>query len=112
MSKPATPKAVRKPITCLPISDAIIRDPQQFANWIYAHTPLILQELFNALPSAPPAEQLKTLSSLYQTGLSYRPLVTIKPSDASSDVASELRKMLMQETDEVVEQEETAEEAA
>jgi hypothetical protein len=100
-SKPKVAPTVAAPkkrkLNILPISAAEIRDPAKFSLWVFGHSSLILQELFNVLPDAPPGEQIKVLHALYSTSLSFRPYSIVQePKDGASDPASVLEKLLRQ----------------
>lgn len=84
--------AKKSPLKVLPITEEELRDPRQFSNWIFTHSPLVLQALFDALPTASPNEQLKTLSTLFSTIVSYKPILPQKAEDG--DAVSRLMQVL------------------
>lgn len=92
-NKPTAAKP-KKSLKVLPISADDIRDPQKFAQWQFAHSPLILQELFDNLPEAGANERVKVLAELYKTAISFRPYVPIAAPTSGNDPAAELAALL------------------
>lgn len=87
----------KKKLSILPITAAEIRDPAKFSMWVFGHSSIILQQLFDVLPDAPPGEQIKVLHALYSTSLSFRPYsIVAEPKDGESDPASVMAKLLRQ----------------
>ena len=96
MSKKNDTPEPRPPVKILPISPEDLRDPERFSQWIFSHSPLVLQELFLNLPDASANERVKVLADLYKTTLTYRPFVPVKPFSETEDPASALAALLAQ----------------
>ena len=96
MKKKEDSPAPRPVVKILPISADDLRTPEKFSAWIFAHGPLILQELFTNLPDASANERVKILADLYKTTLNYRPFVPAVLADNAEDPASALAALLAQ----------------
>lgn len=94
--KSSVPTGRPDAVKILPISADDLRNPEKFSAWIFAHGPLILQELFANLPDANANERVKILADLYKTTLNYRPFVPAVPADNAEDPAAALAALLAQ----------------
>jgi hypothetical protein len=87
----------KKALEILPIDKDTIENPDEFAIWLYAHSPIILKALFEDLPELAPRDRAKILLDLFKTTVSHKPYSKVhfdRSNQNGQDVVDYLKRMM------------------
>lgn len=78
-------------ITMLPITQEQLKNPDQYSDWLYSHSPLLLESIFKTLDLVSPTDRIKILLHLFTLTSTHRPF---KPIESSVNKQEDNTKVL------------------
>jgi hypothetical protein len=87
-----------------PLDAATSADPEAFRAWLFSHTAIVMQGIFDNLPDASPNERVRVLSSLFNSLTQFktdsgnrRPVVEFEEENQDELLAELLKSPLPKE---------------